>query len=51
MQKVLRDGASDDELRQTLRDIWIARADRYSETRSANTDPGPRKIEMYHLGG
>jgi len=51
LRKVLRDGASDDALRQTLRDIWTVRADRYSETRSANTDSGPRKIEMYHLGG
>ena len=51
LRKVLRDGASDEELRDALRTIWTARADRYSETRSANTDPGPRKIEMYHLGG
>jgi len=52
----LRSGASDDELRERIARVWRARADRYSEERSANTDldghvkPRP-KIEMYHIGG
>jgi len=51
LRAIVRSGASDDELRQSLRDVWGARDDRYSETRTENTDPAPRKIEMYHLGG
>jgi cyclic pyranopterin phosphate synthase len=52
----MRDGVSDDELRDQVRGIWSVRNDRYSEERAANTDldghvkPSP-KIEMYHIGG
>ncbi len=49
----LREGASDETLRQLIFGTWEARADRYSEERSART--GPRKagerIEMYRIGG
>jgi len=52
----LRAGASDDELRELIAGVWSARADRYSEERSAHTDAqgrtAPRKkIEMYQIGG
>jgi cyclic pyranopterin phosphate synthase len=52
----LREGASDDELRELISGVWKARTDRYSEERSANTDlagrtPSGNKIEMYHIGG
>ena len=52
----MRSGASDYELREMIRSIWLSRRDRYSELRSANTETNgidsPReKIEMFRLGG
>jgi cyclic pyranopterin phosphate synthase len=52
----LRDGASDDELRDRITAVWRVRADRYSEERSARTDLAGRtlprsRIEMYQIGG
>jgi cyclic pyranopterin phosphate synthase len=52
----LRDGASDDELRDRIAAVWRVRADRYSEERSARTDLAGRtlprsRIEMYQIGG
>jgi cyclic pyranopterin phosphate synthase len=52
----IRDGASDDELRARIAEVWTRRADRYSEERAANTNPDGRtpqraKIEMYQIGG
>jgi cyclic pyranopterin phosphate synthase len=52
----LRDGASDDELRDRIAGVWSRRADRYSEERAGLTDAtghiAPReKIEMYQVGG
>jgi len=49
----LRNGASDDELRAMIRNVWENRSDRYSEQRShlqSNEQP-LRKIEMYYIGG
>jgi cyclic pyranopterin phosphate synthase len=49
----LRSGASDDELRGLIRNVWEKRSDRYSEQR-ANLSPNEqplRKIEMYYIGG
>ena len=50
LREPLRAGASDDDLRGLLGAIWGARADRYSELRSAATDDRP-KVEMSHIGG
>jgi cyclic pyranopterin phosphate synthase len=47
---MLRGGASDDEIRRRVEQVWIRRTDRYSETRSAATIP-LRKIEMSYIGG
>jgi cyclic pyranopterin phosphate synthase len=47
----LRAGASDDELRAAIEAVWLRRADRYSELRTAATDRPRRRIEMYQLGG
>ncbi len=52
----LREGASDDALRERIQGIWSRRADRYSEERAALTDasghvPARHKIEMYQIGG
>jgi cyclic pyranopterin phosphate synthase len=50
LRAVLRGGASDDELRDAIGRIWLARADRYSELRSAATLDLP-KVEMSYVGG
>src|SRR5579871_5940610 len=47
----LRDGATDDELAETLRDIWARRTDRYSELRTAETAAKAAKVEMSYIGG
>jgi cyclic pyranopterin phosphate synthase len=46
----LRAGATDDELGQLIRATWVARADRYSELRTAGTADLPR-VEMFAIGG
>ena len=49
----LRDGASDAELRELIRQVWGHREDRYSEIRTLETpeaNPLPR-VEMYQIGG
>ena len=50
LRSILRGGATDQELAQRLRTIWTARADRYSEARTAQTAP-EQKIEMSYIGG
>ena len=50
LRALLRGGASDDDLRQTISGVWSARSDRYSELRSAQTPELPR-AEMSYLGG
>ena len=46
----LRGGATDDELRDRIRSVWLARVDRYSELRTAGTADLPR-VEMFAIGG
>jgi len=49
----LRNGASDEDLLDLIRNTWQRRSDRYSELRST-LPPGEqplRKIEMYYIGG
>ncbi len=46
----LRQGASDEELRNLVGGIWEARSDRYSELR-ASRPPDAVKVEMSHIGG
>jgi cyclic pyranopterin phosphate synthase len=50
LREMLRRGATDNELAQHLHSIWTTRADRYSETRTAQTPQTP-KIEMSYIGG
>ncbi len=52
MRGLLRGGASDAQLAERLRGIWSARADRYSELRTApgRTQKGAR-VEMSYIGG
>jgi cyclic pyranopterin phosphate synthase len=48
----LRDGASDAEMEELIRSVWVKRSDRYSEDRLSQT-PGLKtvKAEMSYLGG
>jgi cyclic pyranopterin phosphate synthase len=46
----LRDGSTDAELRALVEGVWRARADRYSELRTAATRSLP-KVEMFAIGG
>ncbi len=53
LRDVLRAGATDEELTDLIRRIWVARADRYSEQRASvrRLSGEQRKIEMYYIGG
>lgn len=52
LKVALRSGATDDELRERIAGVWQARRDRYSQERSANTEPSTKpKVEMYQIGG
>jgi len=50
LRAVLRSGASESEISDAITRIWRARADRYSEIRTAETAQ-LRKIEMSYIGG
>jgi cyclic pyranopterin phosphate synthase len=51
----LRQGASDAELLEIIREVWTRRTDRYSELRSANASApaaaGRSRVEMHEIGG
>jgi cyclic pyranopterin phosphate synthase len=50
LRALIRQGGTDDELATAVTSIWSARADRYSELRSAATVDLP-KVEMSYIGG
>ena len=50
LRALVRSGASDDELTEAIRGVWLRRADRYSEIRTERTRELPR-IEMSYIGG
>jgi len=50
LRALLRGGSPDGEIAGAIARIWQARADRYSEIRTAET-AGARKIEMSYIGG
>ena len=50
LKQMLRAGADDDALRNEIAALWRARADRYSEIRTAETANLP-KVEMSYIGG
>ncbi|MEK7862124.1 MAG: GTP 3',8-cyclase MoaA [Chloroflexota bacterium] len=50
LRALLRGGATDAELRDTITAVWTARTDRYSEIRS-NETADLKKIEMSFIGG
>jgi len=47
----LRTDDSDEQLLDRLRDVWLRRADRYSEERAERRSSARRKIEMNYIGG
>ena len=49
----IRNGASDDDLRDLITGVWRGREDKYSELRANATKlkNRPKKIEMYQIGG
>lgn len=49
----LRQGSSDEEIRELITGIWTERKDRYSEERLKNTKElrDRKKVEMSHIGG
>lgn len=53
LREPLRNGADDSELRDILSQIWLQRADRYSELRQPDLAEAHvlRKVEMYRIGG
>ena len=54
LRALLREGRSDAEISTVVAHLWRARSDRYSETRTINTDGlqrGERKVEMSYIGG
>jgi cyclic pyranopterin phosphate synthase len=50
LRAIVRGGASDEDLCEEIGRVWLARGDRYSELRSAQT-AGQPKVEMSYIGG
>jgi cyclic pyranopterin phosphate synthase len=50
LRALLRSGASENDLTQSIRSIWRHRTDRYSQLRTAQTLQEP-KVEMSYIGG
>jgi cyclic pyranopterin phosphate synthase len=50
LKPMLREGASDEALRDAIAAVWRAREDRYSEIRTSETANKP-KVEMSYIGG
>jgi len=50
LKALLRGGAPDEAIRDAIAAVWRARADRYSEIRTAET-ARERKVEMSYIGG
>jgi GTP 3',8-cyclase len=51
IRNFMRNGASDEEIRQRVSSIWNGRDDRYSDERTAETHKNRKKIEMSYIGG
>jgi len=50
LRALIRGGADDDALHETIGRVWGRRADRYSQERSSRTPELPR-VEMSYIGG
>jgi cyclic pyranopterin phosphate synthase len=53
LRDALRGGANDEQLLEMIRNIWLGRADRYSEQRAElrESSGDQRKVEMFYIGG
>jgi GTP 3',8-cyclase len=53
VRDALRGGASDEALLELIRQVWVKRADRYSEVRASMRQAAQeqRKVEMFYIGG
>lgn len=51
IRNFMRNGATDEEIRERVRAIWNGRDDRYSDERTAETYKNRKKIEMSYIGG
>jgi cyclic pyranopterin phosphate synthase len=54
LRALLREGRSDAEISSAVAQLWRARTDRYSDTRTINTsgiERGPKRVEMSYIGG
>jgi cyclic pyranopterin phosphate synthase len=51
IRNIMRNGASDEQLRHKIMEIWSGRSDRYSDERTAETNKTRKKIEMSYIGG
>ena len=51
LRNPLRNGATDDEMKQMLTDLWNGRHDRYSDERTEEGVANREKIEMSFIGG
>jgi cyclic pyranopterin phosphate synthase len=53
VRDALRNGATDEQLLDILRGVWLNRSDRYSEIRSAvrDSENAKQKVEMFYIGG
>ena len=53
LRDALRGGASDEQLLELISNVWLRRADRYSELRASlpHGTQEPHKVEMFYIGG
>jgi cyclic pyranopterin phosphate synthase len=53
LRDALRGGAGDEQLLETIRNVWLNRTDRYSERRAQlrQSAGDQRKVEMFYIGG
>lgn len=51
IRNFMRNGATDEEIRSRIIEIWSGRTDRYSDERTAVTNHTRKKIEMSYIGG
>ncbi|MBT2697098.1 GTP 3',8-cyclase MoaA [Bacillus sp. ISL-40] len=51
IRNFMRNGASDEEIRERVSAIWNGRDDRYSDERTDETHKNRKKIEMSYIGG
>ncbi|WP_186576393.1 GTP 3',8-cyclase MoaA [Aquibacillus kalidii] len=51
LKEVIRSGATDEELKDTIIPTWKERGDRYSDERTEETAKNRKKIEMSYIGG